>query len=212
MDKNQNNPKENLDEEIRECKKCSLAETRINAICGEGSSHAKLMLIAQAPGENEDREGRMFIGPSGKVLDELLRVIQIDREEIYMTNLVKCMLPKYRKPKFEEIEICSQYLDREIELINPRILAPLGYYATRYFLKKYAFPLPSRQEFKEVYGKVLEADDKQIIPVQHPAALLYNSSIKTVMLNNYRKMQAVLSSLPERGNCRKDKPRKRKDI
>ena len=188
---------ENLNKEIRECKKCSLAETRISAICGEGNPHAKLILIAQAPGETEDREGRMFIGPSGKVLDELLRAVQIDREEIYMTNLVKCMLPKYRKPKSEEIKICSQYLDREIEIINPRILASLGHYATRYLFEKYAFPLPPKQEFQEVYGKVLEAEDKQIIPVQHPAALLYDSSIKIVMLNNYRKMQAVLSGLPE---------------
>ena len=198
MDKNRNDPKENLDKEIRECKKCRLAETRINAICGEGNPHAELMLIAQAPGETEDREGRMFIGPSGKVLDDLLKAVQIDREEIYMTNLVKCMLPKYRKPKSDEIEICSRYLDREIELINPGILAPLGYYATRYLFNKYAFPLPPRQEFKEVYGKVLKADDKQIIPVQHPAALLYNSSIKKVMLNNYSKMQEVLSNLPEK--------------
>ncbi len=188
---------ENLNKEIRECKKCSLADTRINAICGEGNLHAKLILIAQAPGETEDREGRMFIGPSGKVLDELLSAVQIDREEIYMTNLVKCMLPKYRKPKSEEIKICSQYLDREIEIINPRILVSLGHYATRYLFEKYAFPLPPKQKFQEVYGKVLKADDKQIIPVQHPAALLYNSSIKIVMLNNYRKMQTVLSSLPE---------------
>ena len=188
---------ENLNKEIRECKKCSLADTRINAICGEGNLHAKLILIAQAPGETEDREGRMFIGPSGEVLDELLSAVQIDREEIYMTNLVKCMLPKYRKPKSEEIKICSQYLDREIEIINPRILVSLGHYATRYLFEKYAFPLPPKQKFQEVYGKVLKADDKQIIPVQHPTALLYNSSIKIVMLNNYRKMQTVLSSLSE---------------
>ncbi len=198
MDKNQNDSKVNLDREIRECKKCRLAETRINAICGEGNPYARLMLIAQAPGDNEDREGRMFIGPSGKVLDELLKAVQIDREEIYMTNLVKCMLPKYRKPKSEEIKICSQYLDREIELINPGILAPLGHYATRYLFEKYAFPIPSRQEYQEVYGKVLKADDKQIIPVQHPAALLYNSSIKKVMLNNYSRVQEVLSNLPEK--------------
>jgi DNA polymerase len=153
------------------------------------------MLIAQAPGENEDREGRMFIGPSGKVLNELLRAVHIERKEIYMTNLIKCMLPKYRRPKSEEIKICSRYLDREIELINPRILASLGHYATRYLFEKYAFPLPPKQEFQAVYGKVLVADDKQIIPVQHPAALLYDRSIKEAMLRNYRKMQALLSSL-----------------
>ena len=116
-----------LNEQIRRCNKCRLVETRTNALCGEGNLHAQIMLIAQAPGKNEDREGRMFIGPSGKVLDELLKTIRIDRKEIYMTNLIKCMLPKNRKPKFDEIGACSRYLDREIELIDPDILAPLGY-------------------------------------------------------------------------------------
>jgi len=187
---------ENLNKEIRTCNQCILADTRTNALCGEGNLNAGLMLIAQAPGENEDREDRMFIGPSGKVLDALLRAVHINREEIYMTNLIKCMLPKYRKPKFGEIEICSRYLDREIALINPRILASLGHYATRYLFQKYAFPLPSKKEFQAVYGKVLVADDKQIIPVQHPAALLYDGSIKEVMMRNYQKIQALLSSLP----------------
>ena len=185
---------EKLKEEIRRCNKCNLAETRVNALCGEGNLNAELMLIAQAPGEKEDKEGKMFIGPSGKVLDELLRTVHINRKEIYMTNLIKCMLPKYRKPKREEIEICSQYLDREIELISPDILASLGYYATRYIFEKYYFPLPTRQEFKEVCGKAFETEGKKIIPVQHPAALLHNSAIKEDVLRNYRKMKALLSS------------------
>ena len=113
-----------LNEEIRDCDKCRLSKSRVNAICGEGDPNAKLMLIAQAPGENEDREGCMFIGPSGQVLDELLQKSGIKREEIYMTNLVKCMLPNYRKPKADEIEACSVYLDREIELVDPQIVAP----------------------------------------------------------------------------------------
>jgi len=83
-----------LNEEIRACNKCRLSETRINALSGEGELNARLMLIAQAPGENEDQEGIMFIGPSGKVLDELLQISCVDRKELYMTNLVKCMLPK----------------------------------------------------------------------------------------------------------------------
>ena len=116
-----------LNEEIRACNKCRLFETRITALSGEGNLNARLMLIAQAPGENEDQEGIMFIGPSGKVLNELLQISDVDRKEIYMTNLVKCMLPKYRKPKQDEIDICSSYLDREIELIDPKILVPLGH-------------------------------------------------------------------------------------
>ena len=93
-----------LNKQIKECKRCRLSQTRINAICGEGNLNAKIMLIAQAPGEKEDRVGRMFVGPSGKVLEELLNKAGIKRDEIYMTNLIKCILPKYRKPKQDEIK------------------------------------------------------------------------------------------------------------
>jgi uracil-DNA glycosylase family 4 len=185
---------DDLNQEIRTCNKCKLAETRTNALCGEGNLRAKLMLIAQAPGQNEDREGTMFIGPSGKVLDEILGIIHIDRKEIYMTNLVKCVLPKNRRPRSEEIENCSRYLDREIEVVNPRMLASLGYYATRYVLEKYALALPPKVEFPGVCGKALQAGDKEILPLQHPAALLYNSSIKGEMVENYSKMRAVFTN------------------
>lgn len=89
--------------EIRRCRKCRLRKTRRNALPGEGSPYARLMLVAQAPWENEDREGRMFIGPSGKKLNELLQEVDVSRKRIYMTNLIKCMLPKYRRPKKNEI-------------------------------------------------------------------------------------------------------------
>lgn len=179
----------NLNDEIKRCHKCRLAETRKNSLCGEGHLRAELMLIAQAPGEHEDQEGRMFIGPSGKVLDELLGATHIHREEIYMTNLIKCMLPKNRKPKSYEIASCGPYLDREIELIGPKILAPLGYYATRFVLEKYGVQIPAKSEFRKVYGQVLILGDQKIIPLQHPAAVLHDTSIKEAMLRNYRKMQ-----------------------
>ncbi|MFK5926220.1 MAG: uracil-DNA glycosylase [Desulfuromusa sp.] len=182
-----------LNKEIKQCTKCRLAESRINALCGEGNQNAKLMLIAQAPGEKEDREGIMFIGPSGKVLDELLEIANINRKEIYMTNLVKCMLPKYRKPKRDEIETCSQYLDKEIALVDPKILAPLGYYAIKYIFEKYAIPLPIKSEFHNILGKTFLIGDKIIIPLQHPASVLYNHSIKTVLINNYSKMKVLLA-------------------
>lgn len=183
---------EDLNEKIKKCNKCRLSETRIKALCGEGNLKAKLMLIAQAPGENENREGKMFIGPSGKVLDELLRTTNIDRKKIYMTNLIKCMLPKYRRPKRDEVETCSKYLDKEIELINPAVIAPLGYYATKYIFEKYDIQLPPKPEFHKVYGKIFLASDKKILPLQHPAAVLYNSSIKEKMIKNYRKMKVLL--------------------
>lgn len=183
---------DSVKKEIKQCDKCRLSKSRINALCGEGNLNAKLMLIAQAPGEKEDREGKMFIGPSGKILDELLKSSNISREEIYMTNLIKCMLPKYRKPKQDEIEICSHYLDKEIKLIDPKILAPLGFYAIQYIFNKYKIALPPKAEFRNIFGKVFLAGDKKIIPLQHPASVLYNHSMKTVLLINYQKMKLLL--------------------
>ena len=181
-----------LNEEIQKCCKCRLCETRRNVLCGEGNLNAKLILIAQAPGENEDREGKMFIGPSGKVLDDLLIMAEINRKEIYMTNLVKCMLPNYRKPKQDEIKICSIYLNEEIELVNPKILIPLGYFASKYIFEKYALSLLSRTESHKVYGKLFWTKGRKILPLQHPAALLHNNPLKEEIIRNYCKMNVLL--------------------
>ena len=182
-----------LNKEIKGCKKCRLYKTRRNILLGEGNLNTKLMLIAQAPGVNEDREGKMFIGPSGKVLDELLRKADATRGEFYITNLVKCMLPKYRKPKKDEIQACSQYLDKEIELINPNVIVPLGYYATKYIFDKYNILLKSKSE---AFGKLFLAKDKKIFPLTHPATFLYHESFKEGMIKNYKKLK-VLSA-----NCK----------
>ncbi len=194
---------EELNREIRECSKCRLHETRKNALCGEGNQAGKLMLVAQAPGEKEDREGRMFIGPSGKKLDDLLETAGVDRRELYMTNLVKCMLPEYRNPKQDEIEICSPYLDREIELINPDTIVALGYYSTRYILQKHSLPVPNpKSQFSKIYGRIfLPAGEagmigrfrkRRILPLRHPAVLLYNDSAKEEMMKNYGKLRRLM--------------------
>ena len=181
---------EGLNREIRSCRGCRLAETRTNALCGEGNLKARLMLVAQAPGENEDREGKMFIGPSGRVLNELLKEAGIAREEVYMTNLVKCKLPGYRRPKLDEIQACSRYLDREIELVNPAVIVPLGYYATRYIFEKYGLDLPAKPEFHQVYGRLL-LGERKVFPLQHPAALLYDESAREKLVKNYRKLKVL---------------------
>jgi len=186
-----------LNHKIRECRGCRLFKTRTNAICGEGSLDARLMLIAQAPGESEDKKGKMFVGPSGKVLDKLLKEANINRREIYMTNLIKCILPKYRKPKQDEIDACKGYLDREIELIDPVVISPLGYYAARYIFDRYRIPLPSsspsgKLDFSNFYGKLFVSQGKKILPLSHPAALLYNTSFEKSMVNTYRKLSVLL--------------------
>ncbi|WP_459891386.1 uracil-DNA glycosylase [Desulfothermus okinawensis] len=182
---------EKLNKSIKKCKRCRLFKTRTNVLCGEGNILARIMLIAQAPGKNEDKEGRMFIGPSGKVLDELLNSAKITRSDIYMTNLIKCMLPKNRRPKQDEIESCSYYLTKEIDLINPEILVPLGYYATRYIFKRYAMPLPGKKEFFELCGKLFWTGDKKIFPLPHPATVLYDPSRREDLLKKYRKLKIL---------------------
>lgn len=183
-----------LNWKIRNCKNCELWKTRNQALVGEGNPNSRLMLIAQAPGYKEDKEGKMFIGPSGKVLDELLRIAGIDRKEVYITNMIKCMLPKYRRPRQDEIEICTEYLDEEIELIKPVVICPLGYYAIEYIFKKYAILLPSKHEFHTIYGKIFSFGDGKILPLQHPAAILYKNFIKERIIINYRKMKVLLTN------------------
>lgn len=182
---------ESLNKKIKNCVKCRLSKTRTQVLHGEGNPHAKIMLVAQAPGVKEDEEGRMFIGPSGEVLDDLLKSNNVQKDELYMTNLIKCMLPGYRKPKQDEIDICSDYLDEEIELINPFVLVPLGHYATKYLLERYDLEIPSKKDFYNLYGKLVLTDNRKILPLQHPAAVVYHPMLKQVLKSNYHKLHVL---------------------
>lgn len=184
---------DDLNAKIRHCKKCRLSESRINAVCGEGDLSSRIILVAQAPGENEDREGVMFIGPSGKVLDRLLKAADVDRGKLFMTNLIKCMLPGNRKPRKDEIETCSYYLDEEIRLMDPPVIAPLGYYATRYIFDKYKIPLPSKPEFHNVYGRLFLTSRKKVFPLQHPSTILYEGVSEPEAMKNYRRLKVLLT-------------------
>ena len=182
-----------LNAEIKKCTICRLSETRQHVLCGEGNINAKLMIIAQAPGENEDREGKMFIGPSGQVLDELLKETAVDKSLFYMTNLIKCMLPKCRRPKQDEIDSCSEYLEKEISLIDPSVFVPLGYYATRFILSKYTIAVPSKHEIKTVFGSLIVTQGKKIYPLPHPAVILYRNALKEEIIKKYRKLKVLAS-------------------
>lgn len=181
-----------LNNKIRGCKRCRLSNTRTNAICGEGNLDARVMLIAQAPGVKEDKEEKMFIGPSGKLLDKLFYHNNVRRDDLYMTNLVKCMLPEYRRPKKDEIEICSSYLDKEIDLIDPSVLVSLGYYATRYIFKKYDLTIPSsKKDFYRVYGKLFLSEHQKILPLNHPVSVIYNPSLEKAIEKKYHKLYVL---------------------
>ena len=176
-----------LNTQIKTCNHCRLSSGRIHTICGEGNPNARIFFIAQAPGEVEDREEMMFVGPTGKVMDELFLEIHINRNEIYMTNLLKCRLPKNRKPKQNEIDVCGQYLVKEIAIIKPEFLITLGYHATKYIFNRYCseISLPS-----DSAGKLFFCKGIKIYPLQHPSSILYNPSFMQIMKHSFKKISA----------------------
>jgi len=182
-----------LNDRIRNCKRCGLSVTRKHALAGEGNVDAHLMFIALSPGEKEDSENKMFIGPSGHILNQLFKEAGIDRNLVYMTNLIKCMLPKNRKPKMDEITSCSKFLDEEIPIIHPEVIVPLGYYATRTIFTKYRADIPpAREDFSKIYGRLFFSDDQKILPLPHPASLIYNPSFEWETIEKYKKLQTLL--------------------
>ncbi|MBN2283249.1 MAG: uracil-DNA glycosylase [Deltaproteobacteria bacterium] len=183
---------EKLNEDVRACEGCRLFLTRTHPLYGEGNLNARLLLVALSPGSAEDLLGRMFIGPSGRVLDQLLNVAGVHRDSIYMTNLIKCMLPKNRRPKMEEIESCRHFLEEEIAIIHPGVIVPLGYYATRTILTKYhADPPSARKDYPGLYGTLIFSDGQKIFPVPHPATLLYNPAFEPGTAELYKQLSVL---------------------
>ncbi|RLD91485.1 MAG: uracil-DNA glycosylase [Bacteroidetes bacterium] len=181
-----------LNYQIRSCKKCGLHTTRKHALVGEGNINANIMFVALSPGAKEDVQNKMFVGPSGKVFNKLLYAAGIDRNRVFMTNLVKCILPGNRKPKVDEIESCSLFLNDEIAIIQPKIIVPLGYYATRSILLKFnANPDYAAMSFKNINGQLLNFSGVKVYPLTHPSALLYNPSFEAVTIEKYKNLKGL---------------------
>ena len=162
-------------EEVKTCAKCELSKTRTNAVPGAGSYTTKIMFIGEAPGFNEDQQGLPFVGRAGKILDELLESIGMARGEVFITNILKCRPPQNRNPQKGEIDACRNYLDRQVALIDPEVIAPLGSFAMTYIFEKYNLGVA---KISEVRGKEFEVSTltgkKKIIPLYHPAVATYN--------------------------------------
>ena len=155
-----------VSKEVSECKKCSLAADRKQPVFGTGSVNADLMLIGEGPGAEEDRLGVPFVGRSGKLLDTLLlEEMNIDRSLCYISNVVKCRPPENRDPKAEEVEACSPYLKKQLEIIEPKVIVTLGNFATRLLLD-------TKIGITELRGKLYQYLGFTLIPTFHPAAAL----------------------------------------
>jgi uracil-DNA glycosylase family 4 len=170
---------------IGDCRRCGLAVARTKLVFGVGDPHARLMFIGEAPGRNEDLVGEPFVGAAGKLLDELLAGIGLVRSQVYIANMVKCRPPGNRDPEPTEIESCSPFLARQIELVDPVVIATLGRFATHWVLDTTA-PISSLR------GKLYRVGGKRIVPIFHPAAALYDGSKRAVLEDDFRRLRAVM--------------------
>jgi DNA polymerase len=173
-----------LNKKIKNCKKCPLWKTRKNTVPGEGSSEAKIMTIGQAPGREEDSQGRPFIGRAGKFLNELFKVANIKREKVFITSPVKCFPPKNRKPTPKEIEACLPWLKKQIEIINPPKFILLGEVAFSVF-----FPDRKLSDYR---GSWIKKDGKFYFPTYHPAAGLRFPRIRKILEKDFQKLKRII--------------------
>ncbi len=174
-----------IKEEVLNCKKCSLYKTRIYPVIGEGNHQAKMIFIGESPGAQENKTGRPFCGAAGKILDEVLESIGIKRKEVYICNILKCKPPRNRNPQKEEIEACVSYLERQIEIIKPKIICTLGNYSTAYIMEKYGLK-DKIQGISKIRGKVFEIENLKIIPLYHPAVATYNPNMKEILKKDFK--------------------------
>ena len=172
---------------VNRCTDCELSRGRNNAVPGEGSALAELMFIGEGPGYHEDRLGRPFVGPAGQFLDNLLMSIGMKREDVFIANMVKCRPPQNRDPLPAEMSACSKYLNRQIELINPKLIVTLG----RFSLSRF-FP---GESISRVRGKVREKDGRWIYPIMHPAAALHRQELRSGIISDFKGIPSVLEKL-----------------
>ena len=164
-------------------------------VIGEGNHFAKIIFIGEAPGQREAETGRPFCGAAGKILDELLVSIGIGREDVYITNVVKDRPPNNRDPEPVEIEIYSPFLDRQISVIKPKIIATLGRFSTKYILEK--FNLPEKSEsITKLHGKAIRTKasfgEVKIVPLYHPAVALYSAGSRQILEEDFKILKEVI--------------------
>jgi len=173
-----------LYEEIAACQRCDLAKSRTQTVPGEGPEDAEIMFIGEAPGFHEDRQGRPFVGAAGRFLEELLASIGLKREDVYICNVIKCRPPGNRDPLSDEIEACKPFLDRQIEIINPKLIVTLG----RYSMARY-FP---NAQITRIHGQPKRIGNRIYYPMFHPAAALHQPKWRSAVEEDMLKIPQLL--------------------
>lgn len=177
-----------LRRQVESCRRCKLWERRNKPVFGEGPEDAEIVLVGLGPGYHENLEGRPFVGAAGKLLNELLALAGLKREDVYITNVVKCYLPD-NKATDEEIRACTPYLNKQIEIIKPKTIVLLGNVATNYIFNRFGLQLAS---MRNLHGKTFSVStlflQTKIIPMYHPAAALRNPGLKDVVRNDWKNL------------------------
>lgn len=167
------------------CNRCPLCQGRTNAVPGFGNPEARVMLIGEAPGKNEDLQGKPFVGAAGKYLTELLEVAGLTREDVFIANVLKCRPPSNRNPQVEEIEMCAPYLRDQVRAIGPEYLVTMGNFATKFILK-------TEQGITGLHGKLRNAGRFMVFPVFHPAAAIYDRSKRELLEADFATLGEML--------------------
>ncbi len=174
-------------EEIRNCTKCPLSRSRTNFVFGIGNSNADIMFVGEAPGKDEDEQGIPFVGRAGQLLNKMLQAIGLDREEIFIANILKCRPPDNRDPLPDEVLQCEPHLKKQIEIISPKVIVALGRIAGQVLLKR------EKETLKNLRRTVHQYNDLPFIVTYHPAALLRNPNWKKEAWQDLKKIRKYLS-------------------
>ncbi|MGE0227357.1 MAG: uracil-DNA glycosylase [Dehalococcoidia bacterium] len=178
-----------LYDEIADCPRCALARTRSRTVPGTGPSTADIMFIGEAPGAREDELGLPFVGAAGRFLDDLLASIGLSRADVYICNVVKCRPPGNRDPEPEEIGACEPFLDRQIAIVNPRVIVTLG----RFSMARW-FP---GMAISRIHGRAREFDGRTVVPMYHPAAALHRGDLRAVIEADFAQLPQLIHAASE---------------
>ena len=176
-----------IDQNVKACKKCRLCETATNAVPGEGNIDTEIIFIGEAPGENEDIQGRPFVGRAGKLLEALLHKINLRRQDIWIGNIIKHRPPNNRDPLPDEIAACQPYLTMQIAIIKPKLIVTLGRFSMNYFY--------SEGRISRDHGNLIRTKSYMVYPVYHPAAALRNPSFARDLVRDFLQIPVVLQEL-----------------
>lgn len=173
-----------FNDEIKNCQNCPLGSSRNHFVFGVGNPNADLMFVGEAPGEREDLEGVPFVGRAGKLLDDILKAIDLTREDVYIANVLKCRPPNNRDPNKDEIEQCEPYLIKQIELIKPKLLVALGRISAMTLLR-------SKDSLTAMRGQIFDYHGTDLLVTYHPAALLRNPNWKRPAWEDFKKIRDI---------------------